>query len=138
MKICNPDQRYNKLNTVVYDCKYHIIFTPKYRRSVLETPIDARLKELIYAKQTDFGYEVIEMEVMLDHVHLLISIPPDKAIRTLISNLKGYTARILRDEFPELKSRLPSLWTRSMFVASVGAVSLETVKRYIENQKFTS
>lgn len=138
MKICNPDQRYNKLNTVVYDCKYHIIFTPKYRRSVLESPIDARLKELIYAKQTDFGYEVIEMEVMPDHVHLLISIPPDKAIRTLISNLKGYTARILRDEFPELKSRLPSLWTRSMFVASVGAVSLETVKRYIENQKFTS
>lgn len=138
MKICNPDQRYSKLNTVVYDCKYHIIFTPKYRRSVLESPIDARLKELIYAKQTDFGYEVIEMEVMPDHVHLLISIPPDKAIRTLISNLKGYTARILRDEFPELKSRLPSLWTRSMFVASVGAVSLETVKRYIENQKFTS
>ena len=138
MKICNPEQRYKNLNTVVYDCKYHIIFTPKYRRPVLESPIDSRLKELILEKQDEYGYEIIEMEVMSDHVHLLISIPPDKAIRTLISNIKGYTARILREEFPELKTRLPSLWTRSMFVASVGSVSLETVKKYIENQKYIS
>jgi len=135
MKICNPEQRYKNLNTVVYDCKYHIIFTPKYRRSVLETPIDSRLKELILEKQEDYGYEIIEMEVMPDHVHLLISIQPDVNIRSMISNLKGYTSRILRQEFPELETRLPSLWTRSMFVATVGAVSLETVKKYIEKQK---
>ena len=135
MKICNPEQRYKNLNTVVYDCKYHIIFTPKYRRSVLETPIDSRLKELILEKQEDYGYEIIEMEVMPNHVHLLISIQPDVNIRSMISNLKGYTSRILRQEFPELETRLPSLWTRSMFVATVGAVSLETVKKYIEKQK---
>ena len=135
MKICNPEQRYKNLNTVVYDCKYHIIFTPKYRRSVLESPIDTRLKELILEKQEDYGYEIIEMEVMPDHVHLLISIQPDVNIRSMISNLKGYTSRILRQEFPELETRLPSLWTRSMFVATVGAVSLETVKKYIEEQK---
>jgi len=135
MKICNPEQRYKHLNTVVYDCKYHVIFTPKYRRSVLESPIDGRLKELILSKQEEYGYEIIEMEVMPDHVHLLISISPDRAIRTLISNIKGYTARVLRNEFPELQTRLPSLWTRSFFIASVGAVSLETVKQYIEHQK---
>ena len=135
MKICNPEQRYKKLNTVVYDCKYHIIFTPKYRRAVLVDSVDSRLKELILEKQDEYNYEIIEMEVMPDHVHLLVSIQPNVNIRTMISNLKGYTARILRQEFPELATRLPSLWTRSMFVATVGTVSLETVKRYIEEQK---
>ncbi len=138
MKICNPEQRYQKLNTVIWDCKYHVIFTPKYRRPVLKDGIDTRFEELVLEKQDEFGYQVIEMEVMEDHVHLLLYISPDKPIRSTISMLKGYTARVLREEFPSLKTRLPSLWTRSMFVTSVGSVSLETVKQYIINQKINS
>ena len=135
MKICNPEQRYQKTNTVVWDCKYHVIFTPKFRRPVLVDEVETRFKQLVLDKQEEYGYQVIEMEVMPDHVHMLLYISPDRAIRQVVSNIKGYTAHELRDEFPSLKSRLPSLWTRSFFVASVGSVSFETVKQYIENQK---
>jgi len=120
---------------LVHKCIYHIIFTPKYRRSVLTSGIDIRLKELIIEKQSDYQYEVIELEIMPDHVHLLLKISPKLCVHSVISKIKGYTSKILRDEFPELKSRLPSLWTRSAFIASVGSVSLEVVQKYIQDQK---
>ena len=75
------------------------------------------------------------MEVMLDHVHLLLDMSPDSAINQVIGKIKGYTSHVLREEFPWLKKRIPSLWTRSFFVSSVGTVSLEVVKKYIEDQK---
>lgn len=75
------------------------------------------------------------MEVMPDHVHLLLSVDPRIGINTIVGKIKGYTARILRQDFPWLKSRLPSLWTRSKFISSVGAVTLQVVMQYLANQK---
>jgi putative transposase len=75
------------------------------------------------------------MEVMENHVHLLLDVNPKKGIYNVVSNIKGFTSRILREEFPELKSKLPTLWTKSRFISSVGSVSLEIVKKYIEDQK---
>jgi putative transposase len=75
------------------------------------------------------------MEIMSDHVHLLLDVNPDFGVKKAITQLKGVSSRKLRDEFPELKSKLPCLWTRGKFVSTVGSVSLETVKAYIENQK---
>jgi putative transposase len=97
--------------------------------------VDTRLKALILEKQNDYGYEVLDMEVMPDHVHLLLDIDPRLSVVKVVGQIKGYTAHTLRQEFPALKSRLPSLWTRGKFVSSVGAVTLEVVKRYIESQK---
>lgn len=135
MEISNTNKEYHSINHRKYSCQYHIIFCPKYRRKVLIDKIDIRLKELILEKQKEYEYEVIEMEVMPDHVHLLLDIPPTKLIHQVIGQIKGYSANILRKEFPTLKKRLPSLWTRSYFVSSVGSVSLEVVKKYIEEQK---
>jgi len=97
--------------------------------------VDIRLKELLLEKQEEYGYEVLEMEIMPDHVHLLLDINPQIGVITVIAQIKGYTAHMLRKEFLWLKSRLPCLWTRSKFVSTVGAVSLEVVKKYIEDQK---
>lgn len=128
-------KRYTHEHSVVYSCQYHIVFCPKYRRKVLIDGVDARLKELVREKQNEYGYEVIEIEVMPDHVHLLLSIDPRLCPSDVIGKIKGYTAHQLREEFTWLRSRLPSLWTRSKFISTCGTVSIETVKKYIEEQK---
>jgi putative transposase len=97
--------------------------------------MQARLKVLFEEKQSEYGYQVHESEVMADHVHLLLDINPKSAPSKVVGRIKGDTSHRLRTEFPELKSRLPCLWTRSKFISSVGAVTLKVVKKYIENQK---
>lgn len=119
---------------VVYDCKYHIVFCPKYRRKVLVPPVSDRLKELFMEKARELEVTISSMEIMPDHVHLLIQCAPQFGIHRAVKHLKGYTSRVLRQEFPHLKSRIPSLWTNSYFVATVGTVALEVVKQYIETQ----
>ena len=122
-------------NNVVYICRYHVVFCPKYRRKVLTPPIDERLKVILAEQIERWGQELIEMEVMPDHVHLLVGCDPQFGIHRLVKLLKGHSSHALRVEFPALKRRLPSLWTNSYFVATVGGVTLETLKRYVENQK---
>ena len=126
---------YRSNNNVVYSCKYHVIWCPKYRRKVLEPPIDARLKQIIAEVCEETGSEVVEMEIMPDHVHLLVGCDPQFGIHRLVRAVKGRSSRLLREEFPRLKSRLPSLWTNSYFVCTVGGAPLAVIKQYIENQK---
>lgn len=126
---------YKSNNNVVYSCKYHVVFCPKYRRPVLIDGVDVRLKELIEETCERLNVEIIEMEIMPDHVHLLLEIDPQYGVHRTVKQIKGYSSRILRDEFSWLKSRIPSLWTNSYFVSTVGGVSLAVVKQYIENQK---
>ncbi|MDD4247584.1 MAG: IS200/IS605 family transposase [Methanosarcina sp.] len=97
--------------------------------------IAERLKELILEKQEEFQYEILDMEVMPDHVHLLIDVDPKIGVYSVVSKIKGYTSKQLREEFPELKKKLPTLWTLSKFISSVGSVTLDVVKKYIEEQK---
>lgn len=126
---------YRRTNDTVYACQYHVVFCPKYRRKVLVSGVDARLKELIREAAADVGFEVLEMEVMPDHVHLLLEVPPKLAVNQAVKRLKGRTSRVLRQEYPWLRTKLPTLWTNSYFVSTVGGAPLEQVKRYIENQK---
>ncbi len=128
-------KEYKTGSHLTYSCQYHVIFCPKYRRKVLTAPIDTRLKELLLQIAEQYQFSILEMEVMPDHVHLLIDCNPRFGIMEAVTKLKGISSRILRDEFPVLKQRIPSLWTRSSFISSVGAVSLEVVKQYIEDQK---
>lgn len=108
---------------------------PKYRRSVLTGAIADRLSDLLRGKAEELGVEIEAMEVMPDHVHLFVSAPPIYAPQELANRFKGYTSRVLRQEYPGLKSRLPSLWSRSYYVGTAGAVTAEIVKRYIAEQK---
>lgn len=135
MDIAEPSKQYKTSHTWTYSCQFHVIFCPKFRRKIFVDGIDERLKELILEKQSSYSFEVLEMEVMPDHVHLLLDVHPQVGIAKVVAQIKGYTASKLRKEFPSLKTRLPSLWTRSKFVSTVGTVKLEDVKRYIENQK---
>lgn len=97
--------------------------------------IDERFKEIVLSMQEEQNFEVLEMEVMPDHVHLLLDVDPTIGINILVSRIKGRTAHILTREFPEIRRKLPTLWTRSKFIATVGSVSLDAVKKYIEDQK---
>ncbi|MDF5720591.1 MAG: IS200/IS605 family transposase [Rhizonema sp. PD37] len=127
--------KYKSNENVVYSCKYHIVWCPKYRRSVLIKGVDVRLKEIIHEVCNEFQANLIELEVMSDHVHLLVEVDPQFGVTKLIRYMKGRSSRFLRAEFPWLKSRLPTLWTNSYFVSTVGGTPLEVVKQYIENQK---
>lgn len=127
--------KYKSNNNIVFSCKYHVVWCPKYRRKVLTDDVEQRLKELIKEVCLERQADLLELEVMSDHVHLLVEIDPQFGIHRLIKAIKGTSSRILRSEFPELKSRLPSLWTNSYFVATVGGAPLAVIKQYIENQK---
>ena len=122
-------------NNVVYSCKYHVVWCPKYRRSVLINGVDVRLKELIKETCDSLNAEIIEMEIMPDHVHLLMEVDPQLGIHKVVKQMKGYSSKVLRNEFPWLKSRIPSLWTNSYFVSTVGEAPLDVIKQYIESQK---
>ena len=122
-------------NNVVYRCHYHVVWCPKYRRRVIEGAVDERLKEIIREVCAECRCEIIELETMPDHVHLLVTCDPQYGIHRLVKQVKGRSSRLLRQEFPSLKSRLPTLWTNSYFVATVGGATLEVVKQYVENQR---
>lgn len=79
--------------------------------------------------------DIIEMELMPDHVHLLIEVDPQFGVHKAIKNIKGRTSKVLRSEFPHLKTKLPTLWTNSYFIATVGGAPLSVIKQYIESQK---
>ncbi|PTQ55044.1 MAG: transposase IS200-like [Candidatus Carbobacillus altaicus] len=94
-----------------------------------------RLKELLTQKAGKIEVEIVQMEIMPDHLHLFVKTVPTNSPHFIVQQLKGYTSRMLREEFPSLKSRLPSLWTRSYYCESVGHISEETIRKYIEDQK---
>ncbi len=127
--------KYKSNLNVVYSCKYHVIWCPKYRRSVLIDGVDDRLKEIIQEVANEYKCEILELEVMPDHVHLLVEVDPQFGIHRLIKLMKGRSSKLLRSEFAWIKSRLPTLWTNSYFVSTIGGAPLEVVKQYIEQQK---
>ena len=123
-------------NNIVYCCKYHVIWVVKYRRPVLAQETEERLKQILLDVARQIDVEIIEMEVGdCNHIHLLVSVDPQFGIHKVVKRFKGVSSRYLRKEFPELKSRLPTLWTNSYFVATCGGAPLEIIKEYIDNQK---
>jgi len=130
-----PERQYKTNRHVVYSCKYHVVWCPKYRRKVLVNGVDKRLKEIIRQTASEFQATVIELEVMPDHVHLLCEVDPQFGVHRLVRHLKGRSSRLLRQEFPWLRSRLPTLWTHSYFLSTVGGAPLSVIKQYIEQQK---
>lgn len=128
-------KRWTTSNKAVYNVNYHLIWCPKYRRKVLTGQVENRLKELLANKADEIGVTIDKIEVMPDHLHLFIKASPVDSPHYIVQQLKGYTSRMLRQQFPSLKSRLPTLWTRSYYCESIGNTSEQVIKRYIENQK---
>ena len=128
-------QDYTRKKGIVYKNQFHVIFCPKYRRKVLVDGIDVRLKEILYEEAEKLNVTIKSLEVMPDHVHMFIEFDPRLILHKIIKQLKGASSHRLREEFPSLKSKLPSLWTRSYFSCTVGHISEATIMRYIEEQK---
>ncbi|MEE0218360.1 MAG: IS200/IS605 family transposase [Lachnospira sp.] len=129
------DITYKSKNNIVYLCRYHVVWCSKYRRKILTNGIDTRLKELILSYAASISVDVVEMEIMPDYVRMLIEVEPQLGIHRAVKLLKGYTAKILRSEYPTLKTRVPSLWTNNYFVSTMSNIPQEIINQYIENQK---
>lgn len=131
----NKHVEYKSNRNVVFSCKFHIVWCPKYRRPVLVRGVGRRLRQILREVAKERGAEIIEMETMPDHVHVLIEVDPQYGIHRLVKQMKGRSSRLLRQEFGGLRSRLPTLWSNSYFVSTVGGAPLSIIKRYIEDQK---
>jgi len=132
----NMPEGYSKSGHAAYDIKYHIIWVTKYRYRMLRGEIALRLRELIRQGCEARGIIIVQGSVGSDHVHLLLSCPPSIAPSKLVQYLKGRSSRLLQEQFPELKRKYwgQHLWGRGYFCATVGSVTEETIRRYIENQ----
>ena len=113
--------------------KYHIIWIPRRRRKVLVGEVADRLRELLVEKASELHIAIESLAIQPEHTHLFVDAPPNLSLSQIAYRLKGYTARMLRKEFPHLK-RMPSMWTTSYFGSTAGNVSQETIKKYIEAQ----
>jgi putative transposase len=122
-------------SNIAFQCAYHVVWCPKYRRKVIGGRMEVRLKEIITEVIAEKEAWLIEMETMPDHVHLLVEVDPQFGVHKLVKAIKGRSSRVLRDEFPWLRSKLPSLWTNSYLVATVGGAPLSVIERYVETQK---
>jgi len=129
------DTRYRCHAGSVYSLKYHMVWCPKYRRKVLVGEIAEELRSLLHQKAQELDGTIEALEIMPDHVHLFIQSDPTEASQRLANPFKGFPSRMLRQKFPQLRSRIPGMWSRSYCVGSIGQISEETVKRYIEMQK---
>lgn len=110
------DNRWKTNPGCVYNMSYHIIWCPKYRRKVLTYGVDERLKVILTEIAAEQGWKIGMMEVMPDHVHLFVKATPSDSVAHIVSQFKGKSSFRLRQEFPHLKSRLPTMWTRSYYV----------------------
>jgi putative transposase len=129
------DNRYRVNPGSVFSLKYHLVWCPKYRKRILVNALEKRLRELLYQKAKEIKAEIHVLKIMPDHVHMLVASDPTMAPARLAAQFKGFTSHQLREEFSWLKSYLPSLWSRSYYIGSIGAVSEATVKRYIAKQR---
>ena len=117
--------------------KYHLVWIPKYRKRVLRGKLVGRLKRLLFQASEVNGWEIQELSIQTDHVHLLVQIGPEKSVATIVQIFKGGTSRALRKEFPELEEFLwgDSFWADGYFAETVGVAQEEMIRRYIRDQK---
>lgn len=129
---------YKSLSHCKYLVQYHLVWCPKFRFNVLKGNVEEALKRILAEICTKYEYEILELEVMPDHVHVFVSAKPTIAPTDIVRTLKSITAIQLFKEFPALKkfySRCGSLWSKGYFVSTIGKVSAETIQRYIQEQK---
>ena len=129
------ESTYDKTRGATFNLGYHLIWCTKYRRKVLREAIQVRCKEVLHEKAKELHLRIEQLKVMEDHIHVFVKANPIDSPHHIVKHFKGLTSFTLRKEFPELVSRLPSLWTRSYYCESVGHISESVVKKYIDAQK---
>lgn len=129
------NDRYKISPGCVYNINYHLVWCPKYRKSVLTGSVASDFKGLIERKAEELDIEIGGFEIMPDHVHLFISARPTLPVHYIIQQFKGYTSHELRNKYEHLRKKLPTLWSRSYYVGTAGFVSDTVIKNYIANQK---
>lgn len=127
---------YRKTSHAVYDLKYHVVWITKYRKPVLRGEIARRLRELVRQTCATLDVYILSGHVAVDHVHLLVSVPPKVSVSALMQRVKGRSSRKMLEEFGELNRQFwgRHLWARGYFAASSGNVTDEIIKQYIESQ----
>jgi len=128
---------YRKTAHSVYDLKYHLVWVTKYRKPVLKGEIAGRLRELIRQTCAQLDVYILAGHVSADHVHLLVSAPPNRAVSDLMQRIKGRSSRKLLEEFGELSRQYwgRHLWARGYFAVSSGNVTDDVIKEYIESHR---
>jgi len=129
------EARYTKNAGAVFLLKYHVKWFPRDRRPVLDQAIQVRLKALLTVKASEWDIEIHVLDIMPDHVHLFVGANPTLSVADLVNRFKRFISRVFREEFPSLKSRLPTRWSRMYYAGTIGNVSDAVVRKYIEVQK---
>lgn len=129
---------YKSLSHCRYLVQYHLVWCPKFRFEVIQGDIEQSLKNILVNICNEYKYEILELEVMSDHIHIFLSAKPTVAPSDIVRTLKSISTIELFKEYPKLKkfyARCGSLWSKGYFVSTIGNVSSRTIKRYIQNQK---
>ncbi len=131
--------RYRKGSHTVYDCKLHLVWTTKYRYRILSGKIAHRTRDILRLICQELDAAIVKGHLSQDHVHMLLSVPPHLSTSKLVQHLKGISSRKLQMEFKELKSRYwgKHIWARGYFAATVGSITDEQIKDYIEHHSET-
>ena len=131
---------YRKTSHAVYDLKYHLVWITKYRKPILRGEIAVRLRELIRQTCATLDVYIETGHIATDHLHLLVSVPPQVSVSDLMQRLKGRSSRLMLQEFGELRRQFwgKHLWARGYFAASSGNVTDEIIKQHIESQGETA
>ena len=126
----------SSLSHTMWKCQYHIVFIPKYRRKIMYGNVKADVREVL-KKLCEFKkVQIIEGAVCADHVHLCVSIPPKLSVSEFVGYLKGKSALMIFDKHPEIGSKWDrSFWARGYYVSTVGNITEEAIKRYIQEQQ---
>ncbi|MCI9053476.1 MAG: IS200/IS605 family transposase [Lachnospiraceae bacterium] len=128
-------KEYKHTNTTISMINYHFVFCPRYRRKIfLIQGVEERFKELVTIKCEELEIEILEIRCEKDHTYMFLNCLPTQSPSNIMKDIKGYTSKILREEF-EILSKMPSLWTRNYFVSTAEMVSEDIIKGYIENQR---
>ena len=124
------------LSHTKYNCTYHIVFIPKYRRKVLYGVLRADVRDILKKVCEIEGIELVEGAVCADHVHMYISLPPKMSISTAMSKLKGKSALMIFDKYPRYRDKNGRhFWARGYYVETIGKVNEDTIKKYIKEQE---
>jgi putative transposase len=125
---------YQHSRNKVFLIQYYLVWCPKRKKPVLVGKIKERLEQIIYQVADELGIKILKLTINPDHIHLFVSAYPTISVHKIVKRIKSRSSNILRKEFPELL-KLPSLWTHSYYVSTIGTVSKETIEKYIEAQK---
>ena len=120
---------------LIFKNHFHVVFCPKYKRPVLKEGIAKRLSYILYAEAQKMRVHILSLDIQPDHVHMSISFDPRLSLHKVIKQFKAVSSHILREEFPELVSKLPSLWTRSYLSSTDEILDDILIKEYLNSQR---